>query len=1010
MLFSSALCFLVAVLRARSGVMRTDECLFRAESEHFVYVVEEALLDELPGFVKDCEDAYRILTPLFHWEPKCKTTALYSDAIDAHNGWTLTSPRPTMLVYAADSPKLSEIYEPGRYRRRTVFHEFAHVLALDARHGLHGACIGLFGRVMPGEDDILSLLFFLLTTTPGEMAPRWYQEGLAIWAESEFVGPGRGRNTLADMVFRMAYADDRMLSGNRWDLSLPEWPFGSAAYLYGMKVIEHTHLAHGVSDGAEKNVPAELSDSVSHAFSWFFNRRARHATGKTFRQLAAEAMARERVRQKERVAALRSVPLTEVPRLTSRRMVVSRPAFAPDGTVYFVGAREADRAQIMIYDPRADCVRDLNVRATAGFSELALSPDGTSLYFTRLDGAGARQWRSYLCRHDVVSGHTTVHTRRGRYLYPKVSPDGEWLVAVRQEAGQQVLLEIPLSEAGDPAAERILTRAPAGHSMIDPVYAPDGRHVVYILADEEASQICRVSRDNSREEILLSQPGIVVGPAFSPGGDRLIFSSDQSGVYNLYVADKNGGAVAEVTHVLGGVFDPVFSPDGTRVAAVAYDSYGFYLTAFATESLRPVRERPPRLLPTWKPLLSNKRRLADVEAGRPPTPEAIETVPYRSFGNLAFEYWTPWARIEEEGAALGLAVSLSDLVFNQQWYVEGGVETEFGEPLGRLTYTYSGTRASLDFYAVRSRMTYRDLLHDKDSVFFDYDESLLRTGGYVSFPVNRADWQTAISFGYQYADRQGIAESADEWSGRDVATTNLYEGGEGALWANWSFSSGTVFPRSHSIEDGRTVSTTLEWSNGGLGGEMDRTRFRGDWIEYVTLPCGENHVLKLHGAYGAASGDNAAQGAFGAGGYGWLMEASTPGLDPGMVLRGYDPNYQVGSQAMKASAAYRFPIVNVYRGTSTTSPLYFRQLFGELFYDGGKAWGQEPAGQPDNVWLSSFGVELNMGMTVLHFLTVAPGMGLAVAPQREVRRHADSDDSDDDSVQFYFAIKAGVNY
>jgi hypothetical protein len=994
--------------RARGGVMRVDEGLFKAESEHFVCIVEESLLDELPGFMKDCEDAYRVLTPLFRWEPKRKTVALYSDAVDMHNGWTLVSPRPTMLVYAADSPKSSTIYEPGSYRRRTVFHEFAHVLGMDARHGFHNAWTSLLGRVAPGDNDVLSFLLFLFTTSPGEMAPRWYQEGLAIWAETEFVGPGRGRNSVADMIFRMAYVDNRMLKGNQWDISLPEWPYGNAAYLYGMKVMEHSHLKYGVEDGSNRSIPAALSDDVSQGLNCFFNRRARGATGRSFRQLAADAMVRERQRQKDRVAALRSVPLTETPRLTPKRLGVSRPVFGADGTVYFVGAREADRTQIMAYDPRTGRTGEFGARATGGFSELAMGPRGRYLYYTRLNGVGVHQWRSQLCRHDLADGSTDMYSRQGRYLYPDISPDGKWLAAVRQAAGRQVLLEVPLLSAGDPSSERILARAPRGTSMIDPAYTPDGRHVVYVLADERESQMRRVTRDDLQERQLLSRPGVIVGPVFSADG-RLFFSSDQSGVYNLYVADKEGNAPVMVTHVLGGLFDPAVSADGKHLAAAAYDSYGFYLTILSADSLKPVRASPPRLLPTWKPLPANKDRAEAAEAPETPAPDMVEAGPYRSLGNMAFEYWTPWARVEEGGAALGLALSFSDLAFNQQLLVEAGTETEFGEPLARLSYSYSGSRTALDLYAVRSRMTYYDLLQDRNDYFFDYDESLLRTGGYLSFPVTRADWQTQFSLGYQYADREGIEESIEDWAGRELVSTNLYEGGEGALWANWSFINGAVFPRSHSVEDGRAVSATLEWANGGLGGDLSRTRFRGDWIEYVTLPWGENHVLRLQGVYGAGSGDEVAQGAFGVGGYGWLVDASTPGLDPSIILRGYGANYQVGSQAVKASAAYRFPIHNIYRGMGTTAPFYLRQVFGEIFYEGGKAWGLESAGQPENEWLSSAGVELNMAMTVLRVLTFAPGMGIAVVPEREERERA-GDDTDDETVQFYFAIKAGVNY
>jgi len=41
------------------------------------------------------------------------------------------------------------------------------------------------------------------------------------------------------MIMRMPFADQHILSANQWDLALPEWPYGDAAYLYGMKTIEY---------------------------------------------------------------------------------------------------------------------------------------------------------------------------------------------------------------------------------------------------------------------------------------------------------------------------------------------------------------------------------------------------------------------------------------------------------------------------------------------------------------------------------------------------------------------------------------------------------------------------------------------------------------------------------------------------------------------------------------------------------------------------------------------------
>jgi len=163
--------------------------LLTTQSEHFTYVYESDLADQMPTLVKSCEDAFATLVPVFHWQPRQKTIVMFSDAMDVHNGWATVYPRPMILIYASDAPQESTIYEPGDYVRRTVFHEFAHILTMDAQYGLDAYLTHIFGRVLPGAGDPLSLSLTLMAAPPGLLAPPWFQEGLSTWAETEFVGP-----------------------------------------------------------------------------------------------------------------------------------------------------------------------------------------------------------------------------------------------------------------------------------------------------------------------------------------------------------------------------------------------------------------------------------------------------------------------------------------------------------------------------------------------------------------------------------------------------------------------------------------------------------------------------------------------------------------------------------------------------------------------------------------------------------------------------------------------------
>ena len=190
-----------------------------------------------------------------------------------------------------------------------------------------------------------------------------------------------------------------------------------------------------------------------------------------------------------------------------------------------------------------------------------------------------------------------------------------------------------------------------------------------------------------------------------------------------------------------------------------------------------------------------------------------------------------------------------------------------------------------------------------------------------------------------------------------------------------------------------------------LGSEIERTRLRGDWREYLPLPW-ENHVIKLEAVYGRGWGDETAQGAFGLGGLGFSL-VDPLGVDRSIGLRGYESNYQVGDEALKLGAAYRLPLWQPYRNINATFPFYLQQLFMEIFYEGGQVHDSALAGA-DTDWLSAAGVEVNFATKLLRFLPVAPGLGVAYAFDRQERN--DEGDRISEKLSVYLTIKASVNF
>ena len=73
---------------------------------------------------------------------------------------------------------------------------------------------------------------------------------------------------------------------------------------------------------------------------------------------------------------------------------------------------------------------------------------------------------------------------------------------------------------------------------------------------------------------LTTGPAIDAEPEWSPGGDKIVFSSTRAGNVDIFVMNSDGTDVTPLTTNSAIDTSPAWSPDGTRIAFASNRGHG----------------------------------------------------------------------------------------------------------------------------------------------------------------------------------------------------------------------------------------------------------------------------------------------------------------------------------------------------------------------------------------------------------------------------------------------------
>ena len=191
----------------------------------------------------------------------------------------------------------------------------------------------------------------------------------------------------------------------------------------------------------------------------------------------------------------------------------------------------------------------------------ALSPDRRQIAYASsdgtigvigVDGKGARR----------------LNLPKGTYNHPAWSPDSRSLIfvaytfwGIEWEEGDLVRYDLQ--------DDTLDTSWKQTGVQVYPVFLKD-EAIIYSVTiagplNQVIHQLWSYSPVTKRAHQILLTRHNDLQPDVSPGGDLIVFASDRSGNYDLWIVDVDGTHLRQLTTDPAAEMDPVFSPDGKKV-------------------------------------------------------------------------------------------------------------------------------------------------------------------------------------------------------------------------------------------------------------------------------------------------------------------------------------------------------------------------------------------------------------------------------------------------------------
>lgn len=574
-----------------------EEDWFTLETKHFTVTYHKGAERTAQVIAKIAEEVYGPITDLYQFPLKDKVNFVVNDLSDIANGATdYYGNRIEIFASALDF----ELRGTHNWLRNVITHEFAHMVQIQASLKFTKNMPAIYLQWINYENerrpDVLYGYPNVIVSYPlsGVGVPAWFAEGTAQYQRQQMGYDYWDANR--DMILRSYALDNNMLTWNEMgQFSSITSLKAESIYNSGFALTQYIARTYG-EDKLQK-----ITKSLGDLTNFSIDKAIKKHLGKDGSDLYNEWKA---FLQKDYAERIASVKYSQVDGdiIQLEGFANYYPKISPDGKkiAYLTnGTYDYGTTQLIVYDIQSKNIEPIDAPVASNYS---WSPDGKKLLYAKRNSpptiGDAVLFDLY--EYDFTQKEEKRLSDELRAFSPSYSPDGSKILYI---TGSDGTINLFVAD-NNLMNKKQLTFFNNGEQIHNPIFNADGKSAIFDFSKNEARKIAIVDIETGKMEFIFDKEVIDYRtPVVTNDGSKMYFSSNETGIFNIYSYDFKTKDVKQITNVIGGAFMPSIDNKG-NMAFTSYKSTGFkiaYLKNFTEKNKSEFGQykAPDKLVPQY---------------------------------------------------------------------------------------------------------------------------------------------------------------------------------------------------------------------------------------------------------------------------------------------------------------------------------------------------------------------------------------------------------------------------